>query len=156
MSCCWRFNPLISGALRPFLFRKSAKFRRSYALRSAEIFPVLGRILGQGLSSKTEPHRKRHLFIQNLYTPGLNDPQDIPKNTVRYLEIIVIQQTLPDFRDPNLCGVSRRRTLCYMDVNRPQGTIFICPEVRPVGSNLKDLRHVQSLPTGKIQRSDGR
>ncbi|WP_196059536.1 hypothetical protein [Flavonifractor plautii] len=48
MSYCQQFNLLISDTFRPFLFRKSAKSRRSYALRFAGIFPVLGQILGQG------------------------------------------------------------------------------------------------------------
>ena len=33
------------------LFRKSAKSRRSYALRSAGIFPVLGQIVGQSFAN---------------------------------------------------------------------------------------------------------
>lgn len=48
MSCRRRLQMLISGAFRPFLFRESAKSRRSYPLRSAGIFPVLGQVMGQG------------------------------------------------------------------------------------------------------------
>ena len=45
MSCRRGIQSLISGASRPFLFRKSAKSQRSYGFRSAEIFPVLGQVL---------------------------------------------------------------------------------------------------------------
>ena len=86
-------------------------------------FWVKGSAVKPGLAEKGHP------FVQDLCAPGLDDPQDIPKNAVRYLGIIVTQQTLPGFRDPNLRGVGRRCTLCYMDVNRLQRVIFICPEV---------------------------
>lgn len=61
MSRCRRLNPLISGTFQPFLFRESAKSRRSYALCSAGIFLVLGQILGQGSNptSKFALHRNK-------------------------------------------------------------------------------------------------
>ena len=113
-------------------------------------FWVKGSAVESGLTEKVHP------LVQDLCAPGLDDPQDIPKNTVRYLGIVVAQQTLPGFRDPDLCGIGRRRTLCDMDVNRLQRDIVICPEVPPVGPDFKDLRHVQSLPAGKIRGLDVR
>lgn len=54
MSCCGRFNPLISGAFCPFLFQEPSKSRMSYPLRSAGNFPVLGQNLGQDSDPTSE------------------------------------------------------------------------------------------------------
>ena len=87
------------------------------------------RIWIKGSAVESDLTKKVHSLVQDLCAPGLDDPQDIPKNAVRYLEIVVAQQTLPGFRDPDLRGIGRRRTLCGMDANRLQRVIFICPEV---------------------------
>ena len=78
MSCCRRFNPLISDAFRPLLFRKSAKSRRSHAFRSAGIFPVLGQVMGQGSSpdSKFAPDINK----EKSYVPALSLPGGIIQN----------------------------------------------------------------------------
>ena len=118
-------------------------------LRSTGILPCLGHRFGSaekaGLAKESGP------LFDYFTAPGLDDPQDIPKNAIRYLGIVVAQQTLPGFRDPDLRGIGRRRTLCDMDVNRLQRVIFICPEVHPLGPNLKNLRHARSLRPLRIQ-----
>ena len=156
MSCCRLFDTSISDAFRPFLFRKSAKSRRSYALRSAGIFLFWVRFWVKGSAVKPGLAEKGQPLVQNLCAPGLDDPQDIPKNAIRYLGIVVAQQTFPGFCDSDPRGAGRRCTLCYMDMNRLQRVIFICPEVHPIGPDLKKLRHVQSLSAGKIRGLDVR
>lgn len=53
-------------------------------------------------------------------------------------------------------SVSGRSTLRHMDMDRFQRFTFVCPEVHPIGANLKNLRHAQSLPAQQIPKSSGR
>lgn len=78
MSCCQQFDPLISGAFRPFLFRESAKSRRSYTLRSTGIFPVLGQVMGQ--SSRATSEFAPDINKEKFYVTALSFPEGIIQN----------------------------------------------------------------------------
>ena len=103
-----------------------------------------GSAVKSGLAEEGNP------LLQDLGAPCLNDPQDISQNALRNLGIVVAQQTLPGPCNPYFCGVGRRSPLRYMNMYRFQGVVLICPEIYPIWADLKNLRHVQSLPAGQI------
>ena len=132
-----------------------AKTRRSCPLRSTAVLRKMGHGLGQASTEKSCFSKERRPLLYDLAAPGLDDPQDIPQDTIWNLRVVVAQQTFPRLCDPHLCRVGRRCALCHMDMDRLQRVALIGPEVYPIRADFKNLRHVQSLPAAQIPGSDG-
>lgn len=88
-------------------------------------------------------------LCDNLLTSGLNDHHYIPKRLRRDLGIVVAQIAAAGSRDPDFGCFRRWRSLGYVDMDRLQRVIFIGPEVNPVRTDFKNLRHCRSLPPGQ-------
>ena len=132
MSCYQRFNPLIPGAFQSYLFRKSAKSRRSYALRSAGIFPVLGQILGQGSDTTSK-------FAPDINKKGTN----VRKSEQNTGEIIATNHKgpFPDEADQGMAQRGGYEKILSLALVEAQATHFfwITALHKPGGSSIAVL-----------------
>jgi hypothetical protein len=90
-------------------------------------------------------------LLHYLCAPRFNNPQDITQYRLWDLRMVIAQKTFPCLCNPNLSAVGCRFALRDVDVYRLQRLIFIGPEIYPVGTDLKDLRHGRILPAAKIR-----
>ena len=92
-------------------------------------------------------------FFNDFFTARFNDCHNIPQCPGRNLRIVITQQAFSRARNPDFRGISTGRSLRNMDVNRFQQVALVRPELHPIRTNLKNLRHCQILPLARIGES---
>ena len=122
------------------------KTRRSCSLRSTAVLRKMGQRLGQASTEKSCFSKERRPLLHDLAAPGLDDPQDIPQDTIWNLRVVVAQQPFPRLCHPHLCRVGRRCALCHMDMDRLQRVALIGPEVYPIRADFKKLEACSKPP----------
>ena len=95
-------------------------------------------------------------FPDNLIAAGLDDFHNVSQGAVWDAGVVVTQVALAGSGDPDLRGVGVGCALADVDMDGLQGVTLIGPEKHPVGADLKDLRHGQIPPPGRIPESNGR
>ena len=81
----------------------------------------------------------------NLRCTRFDDRHDIAEYTRRNFRVVIAEQASSHLGDPHFCRVSRGTSFGNMDMNRLQRVIFVRPEINPVRTDLKNLRHRQIL-----------
>ena len=87
MSCCRRFNPLISGPFQPFLLQRFTKSRGLYPLRPAVIFPVLGQVMGQRVIFLKTCVAMKQRIVQPMYKNSKR-PDDLLSAEVGFWKVM--------------------------------------------------------------------
>ena len=92
-------------------------------------------------------------FFHDFLAAGFNDGHNITQRPRWDLRIIIAQQAFPCPCNPDFCGVAAGSSLWNMDVNRFQRVVFIRPEIHPIWTDSKNLRHCQIPLLAKIGES---
>ena len=86
----------------------------------------------------------------NFRCTRFDDRHDIAEYARRNFRVIIAEQASSRLGDPDFCRVSSGTSFGNMDMNRLQRVILVRPEINPVRTDLKNLRHRQILLLPRI------